>query len=201
MLGKEQRNAMDGRRLYRSIENRRVAGVAAGLADRFDLDPVWIRLTFAIAAFFGPGLILYVLLWFIVPKDPEGIELPRGISYWSIGLRAAAVLALAAIVAEEVGSGNPELIFILGIVLGFLFYRKNSAAGRRDSEEEGGLHRSDSDRKILGVIGGLADYFRIDSTLLRLIFVIVLVLAFEIMVPLYLLTAVILPRRRRIIVL
>ncbi|WP_044741462.1 MULTISPECIES: PspC domain-containing protein [unclassified Anoxybacillus] len=36
------------------------------------------------------------------------------------------------------------------------------------------LVRSYHDRKIAGVLGGLAAYFRIDSTLIRLIFVILL---------------------------
>jgi len=30
------------------------------------------------------------------------------------------------------------------------------------------LHRSDADRKIAGVCGGIAEYFEIDSTLVRL---------------------------------
>lgn len=33
------------------------------------------------------------------------------------------------------------------------------------------LYKSESDRKICGVCGGIAEYFGIDSTLVRLIFV------------------------------
>lgn len=34
------------------------------------------------------------------------------------------------------------------------------------------LHRSRNDRMFLGVLGGLAEYFKINSTLLRLIFLV-----------------------------
>ncbi len=37
------------------------------------------------------------------------------------------------------------------------------------------LHKSTTDRMISGVIGGLGEYFTIDSTLLRLIWVLVVI--------------------------
>ncbi|QTN00357.1 MULTISPECIES: PspC domain-containing protein [Sediminibacillus] len=37
------------------------------------------------------------------------------------------------------------------------------------------LYRSRSDRKISGVLGGMADYFDMDATLLRLLFVLIFV--------------------------
>lgn len=36
------------------------------------------------------------------------------------------------------------------------------------------LYRSRSDRKIAGVCGGLADYFHIDATIIRIVFVVLL---------------------------
>lgn len=48
---------------------------------------------------------------------------------------------------------------------------------KEDSSKEGGsspkLHRSETDRVIAGVCGGLAEYFNIDSTIIRLIFVLI----------------------------
>lgn len=57
------------RRFYRDGENNYVGGVAAGLAAYFNIDPIWIRLAF-IALFFvkGIGLLIYAVLWIIVPK-------------------------------------------------------------------------------------------------------------------------------------
>ena len=62
---------MDYRRLYRSRADRYVGGVAGGLADYFNLDPLIVRLGFvALALVGGGGVILYLLLWAFVPEYP-----------------------------------------------------------------------------------------------------------------------------------
>jgi phage shock protein PspC (stress-responsive transcriptional regulator) len=59
----------EGRRLFRDPDDHLVAGVAAGIANYFDMDPVWIRLAFAIfTPIGGTGFLLYVILWIVVPK-------------------------------------------------------------------------------------------------------------------------------------
>lgn len=56
------------RRLYRSGEERKIAGVCAGLGEYFDLDPVFFRLFFLFSILFGGiGVIAYVMLWVLVP--------------------------------------------------------------------------------------------------------------------------------------
>jgi phage shock protein C len=64
--------AMDPpRKLYRSKTNRQVAGVCGGLAEHFNLDPTLIRVLFVLLAVLGgSGVILYVAMWIIVPKEP-----------------------------------------------------------------------------------------------------------------------------------
>jgi len=47
-----------------------IAGVAGGLAQYFAVDPVVIRLTFVVLAFSGIGLLLYPVLWLLMPKEP-----------------------------------------------------------------------------------------------------------------------------------
>jgi phage shock protein PspC (stress-responsive transcriptional regulator) len=57
------------RRLFRDPDDHLVAGVCSGIANYFDIDVVWMRLAFAISLVFaGSGLILYIILWIIVPK-------------------------------------------------------------------------------------------------------------------------------------
>jgi phage shock protein PspC (stress-responsive transcriptional regulator) len=55
-----------------------IAGVCAGLAERFDVSVTVLRLAFVIGALFsgfGPALILYVVLWVIMPlEEPDLIE-------------------------------------------------------------------------------------------------------------------------------
>lgn len=57
-------------RLYRHRTDRKLGGVCAGIADYLDVDPTWIRLGFAIFALMsGLGVVLYLLLWVIVPEQ------------------------------------------------------------------------------------------------------------------------------------
>ena len=58
------------RRLYRSRKNRVFAGVAGGLGEYFDIDPVFVRVIFVVATLAGAsGLLAYVILWIVVPKE------------------------------------------------------------------------------------------------------------------------------------
>lgn len=58
------------KRLTRDVQNKMVAGVAAGLAKYFQLDVTWVRIAFAFAAFFGGGgLWIYIILWIAVPEE------------------------------------------------------------------------------------------------------------------------------------
>jgi phage shock protein PspC (stress-responsive transcriptional regulator) len=63
------------KRLYRSKKEKMLAGVAGGLAEYFDIDPVIIRIIFVITALIsGAGIIAYLLLWIIVPLNPEQLN-------------------------------------------------------------------------------------------------------------------------------
>lgn len=62
----------DTKKLYRSRNNKMIAGVCGGLAEYFQIDAVIIRLIAVILLFPGglPGLIPYVIFWVLVPKAP-----------------------------------------------------------------------------------------------------------------------------------
>jgi phage shock protein PspC (stress-responsive transcriptional regulator) len=63
------------RRLYRCRENRRLAGVAAGVAEYFDLDPTLVRVLWFLSIFVGGlGILLYIGLAIIVPLEPVSAE-------------------------------------------------------------------------------------------------------------------------------
>jgi phage shock protein C len=63
------------KRLYRSKKNRMIAGVCGGLAEYFGVDPVIIRIIAFILLLPGglPGLIPYLILWIVVPENPEQV--------------------------------------------------------------------------------------------------------------------------------
>lgn len=64
------------RKLYRDPENKVIAGVCSGVAAYFDInDPIWIRLVFVFLFITGgAGVLLYVILWIIMPKARTSID-------------------------------------------------------------------------------------------------------------------------------
>jgi len=74
------------RRLYRDMAHRKIAGVAAGIAQYFNVSPLWIRVAWVFLAIFTPALIsdfgshnfnlqfggwavlLYIIMWMALPK-------------------------------------------------------------------------------------------------------------------------------------
>ncbi|MBT9392663.1 PspC domain-containing protein [Hymenobacter sp. NST-14] len=84
--------ATETKRLYRDMANRKIAGVAAGIAHYFTVNPLWIRLGFVALALFKPiirgifdfdgdpdlqirgfglggfAVLVYVVLWAVLPK-------------------------------------------------------------------------------------------------------------------------------------
>jgi phage shock protein PspC (stress-responsive transcriptional regulator) len=59
------------KKLYRSLEDRKIAGVCGGLGDYFDIDPtiirlIWLAMIFAV----GTGVLAYIIAWIIVPEKP-----------------------------------------------------------------------------------------------------------------------------------
>ncbi len=59
------------KRIYRSKDDRIIAGICGGLAEYFNIDATLIRLAFVfIFIFQGIGLIAYLISWFIIPEKP-----------------------------------------------------------------------------------------------------------------------------------
>lgn len=58
------------KRLYRSNKDKILGGVCAGIAEYFNIDPVIIRVIFVLIFLAeGVGLMIYVILWIIVPEQ------------------------------------------------------------------------------------------------------------------------------------
>ncbi len=130
------------RRLTRSRNEGKIAGVCAGLANYFDVDVVLVRaawVTFSIVpgAIIG-GVLAYLAAWLVIPE-------------------------------EVVPSTEPHK--------------------RR-------LVRSSTDKKIAGVCGGLAEYFGVDATPIRLLWVILSILCGAVIggIVAYLVAWLIIPR-------
>ena len=61
------------KRLCRSRRDRRIAGVAGGMAEYFNIDPTLIRVIWALLLVPGglPGLIPYLICWLVIPLEPK----------------------------------------------------------------------------------------------------------------------------------
>lgn len=63
----------DVKKLYRSTDDRWLGGVCGGIAQYFNIDAILIRILFIILGLIGlGGVLLYVILWIIIPEQPSG---------------------------------------------------------------------------------------------------------------------------------
>jgi phage shock protein C len=58
-------------RLYRSRDDRMIAGIAGGLGKYLGIDPVLVRLAIVVLIMAGgAGILAYIIGWFIIPEEP-----------------------------------------------------------------------------------------------------------------------------------
>lgn len=58
--------------LVRSMTDKKVAGVAGGLAQYFNIDPVFVRLGFVVLTLMGGfGPLIYIALWLVMPEPGQ----------------------------------------------------------------------------------------------------------------------------------
>lgn len=63
------------RRLTRSVDDRRIAGVCAGIAKYMGWDVALVRVGYvllSIASVGFPGLLVYLIMWVVVPEEQPG---------------------------------------------------------------------------------------------------------------------------------
>ena len=61
---------MARRKLVRPRNGRWIAGVCAGIADRFGLSRTVVRLLFVLSVILpGPQIVIYALLWILIPSE------------------------------------------------------------------------------------------------------------------------------------
>jgi len=63
------------RRLYRSFRNKKIAGICGGLGDYFNVDPTVFRILWVLLLIlFGTGILLYLVLWIVIPIESESVR-------------------------------------------------------------------------------------------------------------------------------
>lgn len=60
------------KQLMRDEKRKILGGVCSGMATYFNVDPIWIRLLFALTAFaYGITILVYIVMWIIVPGSTD----------------------------------------------------------------------------------------------------------------------------------
>ena len=60
------------KKLRRSNRNRMIAGVCGGIAEYIGWEPKLVRLIYVLISIFSaafPGILVYIIAWFIIPED------------------------------------------------------------------------------------------------------------------------------------
>ncbi len=114
--------------------DRKVAGVAGGLARHLDIDPIILRVAFVVLVFFGgAGLLLYGACWLLLPED-DSASAPLSLDdrNRSIALIVVGAISVLFVLADTVGQfGFPwpgaVAALVVFLVLIFLDRDRNAA--------------------------------------------------------------------------
>lgn len=64
---------METKRIFRSRKDRILGGVCGGLGAYLNIDPVLVRVIWAVSLFvFGTGFLAYIFAWILIPEEPFG---------------------------------------------------------------------------------------------------------------------------------
>lgn len=209
-------NKYQGRNLYRSQSNRMIGGVCGGIADYFNVDATLIRLLWVAVVFLGGiGLLVYLAALIIIPNNPEqepvidsettANKLIKDKSYFwgSLLIAIGAILLL-----KQMGFFHMFNLFhmpwqafwgiallVIGAMLLYNRMKEKEAVEDGVPSDVKKLYRSKDQKMISGVCGGLAEYFEIDVSLVRILWVIATLASAGFGLLAYILVVIIFPEK------
>lgn len=104
-----------GRRLHRSRTNKMLAGVCGGLGEYLQIDSSIVRIFFVILLVQGVGVLLYLILWFILPYADEPDE-PEQSAFQPSGF-ARRASSMGEDLQQSISHPDPALPKYIGIGL------------------------------------------------------------------------------------
>lgn len=105
------------KRFSRSANNQIIAGVAAGIAHHYKIDPSIIRLLFVLSLFAGFGFLVYVILWAVLPQEQMADNAQKRLFRNGDEKKLGGVAAgLAAYFNVEIWI--PRVVFLMPLILG-----------------------------------------------------------------------------------
>lgn len=121
----------------RPRRGRKIAGVATGIANRYRIDPVLVRVAFVVAAIYGgAGVVLYLLGWLFLPEQDDEVSpiesmLGKGRSSMSTGFTLLLCLLMLPVLGGFLSgsfTGEFSSWFSL-LVMGGLLFMLHQARG------------------------------------------------------------------------
>jgi phage shock protein C len=189
-------NTTENLKLYRSRRQKTIAGVCGGFAEYTGMDVTMVRVFWVLAVLFnGAGVMAYLVCLILMRENPElsadataptirphHTELVIGLAFIIIG---AAILLYNTtgqdwwlpwhwhhILHTHVREVWPILLIALGAwVLIRSYHTPKSESSAESIARSDKFIRSKSERMIGGVCGGLAEYWHVDATLVRIVWV------------------------------
>ena len=214
----EQKNNIkeEPKKIYRSRTQRVFGGVCGGMAEYFNIDVLLVRLAWIFGTLFaGAGILGYIACLILIPDNPSQ-ETPEklkrkpgeGTKFWGIVL----IILGAVFLIQQSGilyrfhfwHVEWQAIFALGfIALGIyiILNRKKQLADPDNSDSpktsepltEKTFYRIEEGKMLSGVCTGLASYFDIDVTLVRLLWVFLTLTSGGLGVLAYIVAIIVLP--------
>ncbi|MCF8259993.1 MAG: PspC domain-containing protein [Melioribacteraceae bacterium] len=170
--------------LRRSVSNKIIAGVCAGIADYLEINPNIIRVLFVFLFLLGGwGLVVYLGAVVVIPASNYEKE-KSGSGKWRKNIILKFVISGFVLILLVYSALNyfwvhnflvfsyltQSLVFSIIIIgLGIFLIKFENKTKTFPSRNQNELHKSQSDIILTGVCGGLSEYLLIDSSITRII--------------------------------
>jgi phage shock protein C len=177
------------KRIYKVKHGRVIDGVCGGVASYAGIDAIWVRVAWvAVSLGGGIGVMAYLVGMYLFPRsdaeDAAGPSIARKspgvllVGALLVGIGMLIILRLTGVL--EYGFwGAWQLAWVVlwplsllggGLLLLFVYWRETSQGAP-------GLKRSAHEKMVLGVCGGLGQYFKLDPNVVRFLFALVALLS------------------------
>jgi phage shock protein C len=209
------------KKLYKSRHDKMIDGVCAGMAEYFGVNTALVRILFVLFGFFGgSGIIAYITAMILVPPNPDHVPVAhlsdeqrndlkeqKNVNhniFWGIVL----ILVGGLMFLDELDLFEfrwfwhhfpwdflfPAVLILAGVIL--IVSRspfKVFESKIKEIGESSTFRRKSSEKKVWGVCSGIAEYSKIDVSIIRILWVVLTFVTFPLGALAYILIAVLTP--------